>query len=161
MKRALVGIAAALLLSACEDGLVSEDRGVTANQIELVSTPRNEAEPIDLVERLQPITRSDIEREGLLGAGCDFSANGSLLLVAAGDGALVRFGRDLVHLVGAGPVGPTGGFFEDRQVSVSVGLLGDNRSVVNEPRSGPARAIVTNRRTEVENEIEGVWTCGA
>jgi hypothetical protein len=126
-----------------------------------VSTPRNEARPVDLVERLQPITREDIEQEGLLGAGCDFSANGSLLLVATADGALVRFGRDLVHLVGAGPVGPTGGFFEDRQVSVSVGRLSQTGSVAEETASRPARAIVTNRRTEVVNEIEGVWTCGA
>ena len=162
MKAAAAGLATVLLLLGCEDGLVSEDKGVTTNQIEKVSTPEEEeARPRDLVERLQPITREDLEREGLIGAGCDFSSEGRLLLVAVADGALVRFGPNLVHLVGAGPVGPTGGFFEDRQVSVSVGRLSENGTTADESSSWPARAIVTNRRTEVENELRGVWTCGA
>ncbi len=113
MRRALAGTASVLLLLGCGDGLLSEDRGVTANQIQRVSTPQEEPRPVDLVERLQPITQEDLERAGLIGAGCNFSSGGKLLLVAVADGALIRFGRELVHLVGAGPVGPTGGFFED------------------------------------------------
>ena len=161
MKRAAAGLASVLLLLGCEDSLVSEDKGVTVNQIEQVSTPKEEARPPDLVERLQPITREDLEREGLMGAGCDFSSDGRLLLVAVSDGALVRFGPELVHLVGAGPVGPTGGFFEDRQVSVSVGRLDETATALGDGATWPARAIVTNRRTQVENELRGVWSCGA
>ena len=161
MKRAAAGLASVLLLLGCEEGLVSDDRGVTVNQIERVSTPKEEARPPDLVERLQPITREDLERAGLVGAGCNFSSGGRLLLVAASEGALVRFGPQLVRLAGAGPVSPSGGFFEHRQVSVSVGRLSEKDGAADESASWPARAIVTNRRTEVVNEIQGVWTCGA
>ena len=161
MKRVAGGLATIILLLGCEDGLVSDDRGVTANQIERISTPKEDPRPPDLVERLQPITGADLERGGLVGARCDFSSGGRQLLVAVSGGGLVRFGPHLVRLIAAGPVGPTGGFFEDRRVSVSVGRLSEEGDTAGETASWPARAIVTNRRTDVENEIQGVWTCGA
>ncbi|WP_129792536.1 hypothetical protein [Sphingosinicella sp. CPCC 101087] len=150
-----------VLLAGCgrEDGAL--EGNASANQIERLSTPsEEEGDPLTAV-RLQPLEPSDVEREGLLGAGCAFSVGGQLLLAATGGDAIVRMQDGIRHLVPSGPIGPTGGFFEDRQLSISVGRSGPAGRAVAEGSSRPARITVTHRRAELEQAHAGAWTCGA
>ena len=150
-----------LLPGGCDRPAAEADGGASANQIERLSRPRVEKQDPQASARLQPITLADLEREGLLGAGCDFSSEGRTLLAAVGSDAIVRIEGALRHLVHSAPVGPTGGFFEDRQLSVSVGRTGERATAGGEASAWPARITVTNRRTEVQREMAGTWSCGA
>ena len=157
-------LAALALLSACGgDGPTTTPAGNAAdtNQIERLSSPQEEVDP-QAAARLQPLTMQDAEREGLLGAGCTFTAGGRMLLVAAGSDAIVRINGEIRHLVHSGTVGPTGGFFEDRQVSVSVGRVDEDSGEAGpESMRWPARITFTNRRAETDQELGGLWSCGA
>ena len=151
---------ALLLLAGCgETG--SGNGAATANQIERLSTPAVENRDPRASARLQPITLADLDREGLAGPGCDFSSEGRMLLAAVGSNAIVRIEGEIRHLLHSAPVGPTGGFFEDRQLSVSVGRTAESGTTAGEADSWPARVTVTNRRTEMQQELNGLWTCGA
>ena len=147
-------------LAACGGG-GETSANVSANQIERLATPRVVKADPRASARLQPLTPADLEREGLIGAGCDFSNEGRLLLAAVDSNAIVRIQGEMRHLVHSAPVGPTGGFFEDRQLSVSVGRSSEEGMRRGEVTSWPARITVTNRRTEVQQQMTGLWTCGA
>jgi hypothetical protein len=137
-----------LLLAGCGDrSPVGEDRGVTTNQIERLSTPREPApDPLANV-RLQPLTRGDVGGDSAAG-GCAFvRGSGVLLLARAGD-AVVRIGGHAVHAAASGPVGPTGGFFATPRVGVSVGR-----------DEGGGRITATDRHSGAQLELEGIWTC--
>jgi len=129
-----------------------------SNQIERLATPRVEKADPQASVRLQAITDADVQSEGMAGAGCLFVRDGRMLLASAGSDALIRIAGELRHLVHSAPVGPTGGFFEDRQLSVSVGRDRDAPAARGSP-SGPARITITNRRTEAQIELRGAWTC--
>ena len=53
-------------------------------------------------------------------------------------------------------MGPSGGYFEDRQLSVSVGRIGEATA---DTGRWPARIVITNRRAEAQIELDGVWRC--
>ena len=150
----------ALALAACGSG---DDMraNATAEQIErLASPPESKSDPLAAV-RLEPIASADLEREGVAGTGCAFTRDRRLLLAAAGSNAVVRIGGAVRHLVHMGPIGPSGGFFEDRQLTVSVGRTSAAGTGGDEAGSWPARLRVAHRRGEVHREYRGVWTCGA
>ena len=50
-----------------------------------------------------------------------------MLLAATPSDAIARIGGQLLHFAHAAPVGPSGGFFEDRQTSISVGRTDGRR----------------------------------
>jgi len=157
-------LAWASLLAACGPGVAESNGEVSANQIERLSTPKTEERDPLASARLEPIAAEEAAREGLAGAGCAFTRDGRLLLAVVASDAIVRVEGEIRHLVHSGPVGPTGGFFEERQLSVSVGRADENGvgedDAVDEGRGGPARITVTNRRTDARHELAGVWTCG-
>lgn len=151
----------ALMIAGCAPE-APEEANATADQVERLSTPKAAKSDPLASSRLQPLAAIDLEREGLLGAGCEFrDGDDRLLLVATGGDAMVKLGGELRHLVQSAPVGATGGFFEDRQLSVSVGRTDGAGTTEGEASSWPARLTVTNRRTETELELNGTWTCGA
>jgi hypothetical protein len=159
-----VAALALALLAGCGPGGGDAEGSADANQIERVSTPRVEEPDPRATAQLQPVTTEDLEREGLLGAGCAFTRQGRMLIASVGSDALVRHAGELRHLIHSAPVGATGGFFEDRQLSVSVGRTSEEAAAAaaaDEASSWPARITVTNRRTEAQVELRGVWTCGA
>lgn len=128
-----------LVLAACG---AADGNNATTDQIERLSTPENLVEDVSNSARLEPLgAASD--------ADCTFSGDGGTLLAVSGGIGSVRLNGAPRDLVPSGPVGPSGGFFEDRQVSVSVGRTGEGD-----------RLTVTNRRTEVQQQISGVWRCG-
>lgn len=154
-------LALAVLLAGCGQRGADANRNVTTNQIERLSAPRIQA-PADpsASARLQPLRPDDMLTDQPTGAGgCDFGRNGILYLRAAGSDAIARIDGTLLHLIHSAPVTATGGFFEDRQRSISVGR--DPRAAAaGDTGSWPARARVTNRRTHAQTELYGVWRCG-
>ncbi len=159
-----LGLALLMLAGAgCGDsGLVGEDGGVTANQIERLSTPGEEVVDPQATARLQPIGLDDLDQAGLRDPACDFSRNGRMLLAVTSDDAVAKIGGAILHLTHSGPVGPSGGFFEDRQLSISVGRTDAAAAdAVGAAAGWPARITATNRRTEAQIDLEGIWRCGA
>ncbi|HKR25293.1 MAG TPA: hypothetical protein VJS15_08550, partial [Allosphingosinicella sp.] len=73
--------------------------------------------------------------------------------------AIARIEGRLLHFTHSSPIGPTGGFFEDRQLSISIGRVGE--APLEGVDSWPARITVTNRRGEARSELSGVWRCAA
>ena len=160
-------LAALLLLAGCGSAGEPANGAADANLIERLARPKVEKSDPRATARLQRLTREDLEREGLLGAGCTFSRDGQMLLAVVGSDALVRISGQRRHLIHSAPTGATGGFFEDRQIAVSVGRTDEGDAP---PETGsdpaparapgwPARLKVVNRRTEAEVELRGVWTC--
>ena len=139
----------ALAAAACDRGAV-DNKAVSTEQIERVSTPKNEVADVGRAARLEPLSGAEIAEIGREG-GCVFSRGPDVLLVAAGSNAIARVAGEARHFVQSAPAEPTGGFFEDRQVSVSIGRVGVD---------GPAaRAPTPNRRSGTSEEVGGTWTC--
>jgi hypothetical protein len=151
----LIGV---ILLGAC-GGQEEAPNAANGADIARLATPRQEAKADPLASvRLQSLTAADLEQEGLAGAGCEFRLGDMIVLAAAGSDALIRINGELRHLVHSAPSGATGGFFEDRRLSVSIGRTegeGDTQAT----GTWPARLTVTNRRTEVDLELRGSWSC--
>ena len=152
---------ALLLVAGCGSGGGEAEGSANTSQIERLSTPKVKQPDPRATAQLQPVTAEDLLQEGLVGAGCTFRRDGAILIASVGSDALVRHAGELRHLVHSAPVGGTGGFFEDRQLSVSVGRTSEEAAADAEASSWPARLTVTNRRTEAQVELRGVWTCGA
>ena len=153
--------ALALLLAGCGGGLDGENAKVDANQIARLSTPEK-APTVDpqLLARPQPLGIADLEAEGMPAPACDFTANGRRLLAATASDALARINGRIYHFNHSSPVGATGGFFEDRQLSISVGRIGEIDPDDAGEGHWPARITVTNRRADARVELDGVWRCG-
>jgi hypothetical protein len=136
-----------LLAAACgENGNGNASR----EQIERLSRPaENKVEDVSRTARLQPLQQADAA--SLPRASCRFVRENRVYVLGSAEGALARIGGGLRTLVPAGPVGETGGFFEDRQLSLSVGA---GTAV------GSGRVLVTNRRTGAQTMILGIWNCG-
>lgn len=150
-----------MLLSGCGDGVAVTDRGASENQMERLSTPRKEVVDPQAPARLQPLDRADLVQAGLADPLCDFSRDGRMLFAVSAADAIARVGGTVRHFAHSTPAEPTGGFFEDRQVSVSVGRVGEVRPGEGAVGSWPARITVTNRRAEAQTELNGVWRCGS
>ena len=156
----LAALLPALLLAGCgEPDIVSENAGASANQIERLSTPKEESVDPQASVRLAPLGLPDLDGAGMQSPACDFSSGGRMLLAATSADAIARIEGRLLHFTHSSPMGPSGAFFEDRQISISIGRVG---AAPLEGRDGwPARLTVTNRRTEAQAEVSGVWRCAA
>lgn len=146
-----------LPLAGCGGGPGGENVGITANQLERLAKAR--PEPVgdpQLAARPQSLVRADLEGAGMNRPDCDFSKNGHMLLAATSGDALARVDGQLHHFNHSSPFGPTGGFFEDRQLSISVGRVAETTG-----RAGrwTARMTATNRRGNAQVEIVGTWRC--
>jgi hypothetical protein len=147
-----------LALAGCGAGPGGENAGITANQLERLAKARPEEVPDpQLSARPQSLVRADLEGAGMARPDCDFSKNGHMLVAATPSDAIARIDGRLYHFTHSSPVGPTGGFFEDRQLSISIGRVAETTA-----RAGrwTARLTVTNRRPNAQVEIVGTWRCG-
>jgi hypothetical protein len=155
-------LALALLLAGCGGGPEGENARVDANQIARLSTP--EHEPVvdpQLLARPQPLGIADLEAEGMPNPTCDFTADGRRLLAATAADAIAKINGRIYHFNHSSPAGPTGGFFEDRQLSISVGRTGAIDPVDAQTGRWAGRISVSNRRADARVELSGVWRCGA
>jgi hypothetical protein len=170
-----------ILLGGCgERSIIGEDRGVTAEQITNLSSPRIVVVDRSASMRLRPLIVGDVGSEGSTAPMCDFGRDGRLMLRATASGAFARIGGRLRHLVASGPINDTGGFFESGALAISVGRR-DDAAGARPPQGGagtwPARLIVTNRRPRQRSgqgnaarseqdkaersQLDGVWRCAA
>jgi hypothetical protein len=154
-------LALAMLLSGCGDGAAVTDRSASENQMERLSTPIKEVTDPEAAARLQPLDRADLAQAGLADPLCDFSRDGRMLFAVSAADAIARVGGTVRHFGHSALAEPTGGFFEDRQVSVSVGRVGQVPPGGGAAGSWPARITVTNRRAEAQTELNGIWRCGS
>jgi hypothetical protein len=155
-------LALSLLLAGCGERAGVGNRGPSENQIERLSTPKAE-EVVDrqAAARPQPLALADLEQAGLAVPACEFGRDGRRLFAVSANDAIARIGGVVRHFAHASPAGPTGGFFEDRQVSVSVGRVGAVPAGQTAAGAWPARITVTNRRADAQIELEGIWRCRA
>jgi hypothetical protein len=151
--RTAAGLALLLLAGCGSHGNVDDDRGVTANQLDRLATRKVAAPDPAAMARLQPLQAQDAIGAPP-GQGCEFAADGRMFLISTGGDTVGRLEGRLLHLVHSAPVGATGGFFEDRQISISIG-----RTDGATTPAGAARMIVTNRRLHTRSELDGIWTC--
>lgn len=150
MTRLIFLIPALMAFSACNSA-PGDEQAPNTQQIENLSKIEEEpkADPRESV-RLQSLASEDL----LLGSdgGCRFTAQRGILLATAGEGAVARLGDELRTLIPTGPAGPSGGFYEQGQMSISVGR-GEGAT--------PDRLAVTNRRTGAHVVERGAWECGS
>ena len=147
-----------LILASCSAG--GDDNLASApdvNQIERLSTPPEVTDDPQAGARLEPLSSQELAAAGM-GSACGFSSGGALLLAAQGSDTLVKVAGELIHPVQSSPMGPSGGFFEDRRLSISIGRT-EAGAVYDDTGAAPARATITNRRNEAQVELTGIWAC--
>lgn len=144
MRRA-IPIIAAILMAGCGDG---GDRGVNSAQLNRIAFQRNEMADIGVTARLQPLG-TFAAPEGYQGPVCRFMRDGDTLVFAFGSAAAARVDGRLRSFRAEAMIGPSGGFYRDDELALSIGV---------EPNE-PARARVTNRMTEAQEDARGNWAC--
>ena len=155
------GLFLCLLAAGCGQRAQVSNGGASEAQIERLSTPQ---EPVvvdtQAGARRQPLAPADLTGAGMAAPVCEFSRDGHMLLAVTPGDALARVAGILHHFAHSSPAGPTGGFFEDRMVSISVGRVGQVVPGEGLAGSWPGRLTSTNRRAHAQVELEGVWRCG-
>ena len=152
------GLALALLLAGCGQGGEAPRGGANENQITRLSTPVKEEVDPNATARIAPLGPADLA--ALAPIACDFSRDGRVLLAANPADAVARIAGSLRHFNQSSPISITGGFFEDRQISISVGRTAAPQPGESEVGSWPGRMTITNRRTNAEVKLDGAWRCG-
>jgi hypothetical protein len=152
------GLAIALLLASCGQRGEAPRGGASENQIKQLSTPEKEEIDPHAAARIAPLAPEDLAALGP--SSCDFSRGGHVLLAATPSDAVARVAGRLRHFTHSSPMGPTGGFFEDRQVSISIGRTGEVPTGEGAEGSWPGRIIITNRRANADMRLDGAWRCG-
>jgi hypothetical protein len=149
-----------LLVAGCGHEVAVDNGPANTEQIERLSTPQEPVLDTQAAARLQPLGRSELAQAGLATPLCAFTRFGATLLAVSQSDAIARVAGVLHHFAHASPAGPTGGFFEDRQVSISVGRTGAVVPGEGTHGSWPGRITVTNRRAHAQIELDGNWRCG-
>ncbi|MFN3725429.1 MAG: hypothetical protein ACK4SZ_03910 [Allosphingosinicella sp.] len=152
-------VCAILILAGC--GPSQQDRGLTEEEINALGLGANKsvaAEPTPATIGLETLEPGDLTAANLRPI-CMLRVGGEPVLAAEQYRALVsRHGRK-VDLRVEGPVGATGGFFQNDAISVSVGRPYD-RAEPDQVATGPARARLNDRRRGTSNEVDADWSCG-
>jgi hypothetical protein len=157
MRSALV---LCLLAAGCSSKVPVSNGGANEAQIQRLSTPKVIEVDTQAGARVQPLAPGDLALAGIGAPPCDFSRDGRMLLAVSAADAVARVAGTLRHFVHSSPAGRTGGFFEDRQVSISVGRIGEVSPGEAAAGRWPGRMTVTNRRARAQIELDGVWRCG-
>jgi hypothetical protein len=153
-------LALCLLAAGCSREVPLSNGGANAAQIQRLSTPKVVEVDRQAGARVQPLAPGDLALAGMAAPPCDFSRDGRMLLAVSAADALARVAGTLRHFVHSSPAGRTGGFFEDHQVSISVGRIGEVSPAEEAAGSWPGRMTVTNRRARAQIELDGTWRCG-
>ena len=154
-------LALCLLLAGCGQRVPISNGSANTAEIERLSTPK-QVVVVDTqaAARLQPLTTIDLARAGMAGPPCDFSRDGRMLLAVSAGDAIANVAGTIRHFAHSSPAGATGGFFEDRMVSISVGRVGAVAPGEGAAGSWPGRITSTNRRAHAQVELDGIWRCG-
>ncbi|MGQ0659987.1 hypothetical protein [Sphingosinicella sp.] len=141
------GLVAPALLLVASCGLI-DDATVNSEQLERIAIQRNQAEDIGATARLEPLGPIS-PPPGYRNIACRFTRGGELLVLAGVYGAAAQIDGRLRIFQTQGPLGPTGGFFRDQELALSIGV----------EAGAPARARVSNRSTGAQQDHEGEWQC--
>jgi hypothetical protein len=154
------GLALCLLVAGCGQDVPVSSGGANVAEIQRLSTPKQEVVDTQAGARLRPLTLAELDQAGLTTPYCDFSRDRRMLFAVSPADAIAGVAGTIRHFAHSSAAGPTGGFFEDRQVSISVGRVGEVIPGQGAAGSWPARITVTNRRAHAQIELDGVWRCG-
>lgn len=152
-------VCAVSILAGC--GPSQQDRGLTEEEINALGLGANKsvaAEPTPATIGLEPIEPGDLTAANLRPI-CMLRVGGEPVLAAEQYRALVHRRGRVLELRVEGPVGATGGFFQNEAISISVGRPYD-RAEPDQVATGPARARLNDRRRGTSNEVDADWSCG-
>ena len=129
------------------------------NRIENVAfvKPKEEQEKA-APKRLGVLQEAALPADFRAGRSCRLTQGGNLLLVAAAPGGIANIDGRVIALRIAGPVGPSGGFFEAPGASVSVGLQPPAGAAVGSPSTHAGVTVGGNDSKPIERH-EASWTC--
>ena len=148
-----------LLLAACGSG--EHGRGLSEEEINALGLGANKSEAVEPTPAtigLEPLEPGDLVAANLRPI-CMLRGGGLPVLAVEQYRALInRHGRR-VELRVEGPVGATGGFFQNDAISISVGRPYD-RTEPDQVATGPARARLNDRQRSTSNEGDADWSCG-
>lgn len=135
----------ALLAAGCGG---SGDRAASSDQLNRIAFEQNRMADIGRTARLQPLGAfaAPVDYQGPI---CRFTRGGDLLVLAFGNAAAARIDGVLRTFRAQAVIGPTGGFYRDNELALSIGVEAGQ----------PARARVTNRVTQAQEDAHGIWTC--
>jgi len=161
MRFPLPVLALAAALVACGSGGDEQPQANSAeelaNRIETLSVLQPDPPP---PPRLAFLKEKDLGPELRTRPACRLHRDRKLILVVNASGAVARVDGRRVALAVAGPVGPTGGYFEAPGVTFSVGRIAP---VVPEAegygQGWPARASVGGIKDREPQRIEATWIC--
>ena len=143
--RAATALVLALLAAGCGR---RDDGAASSEQLNRIAFQQNRMADIGRTARLQPLGAFAAPAD-YQGPICRFTQGTELLVVAFGNAAAARVDGVLRTFQAQAMIGPTGGFYRDNELALSIGVEPDE----------PARARVTNRVTEAQEDAYGVWAC--
>lgn len=148
-RAAAAAAALTATLAGCGGPESPADDALTADEIERLATAPERVERIDRSVLLEALPAAR-----LAARPCRLTQGGVVLLAAGPDSAAVRIEDRLLVVPSAGPVGPTGAYFEGGGVSISIGRTG-------QASADGARALVqvANRVTGAMREFDATWSC--
>jgi hypothetical protein len=165
MRSPAFALAIALLAASCGSGEDPNGSAGDVSEAELAARIENvafaptpeEAEKA-APRRLGLLEEATLPDEFRTGRSCRLTEGANLILVAAAFGAVANIDGRSARLAHAGPVGPSGGFFEAPDISVSIGL---KRPEGAAPGATATRAGVTVGGDDSKpiQRFEASWTC--
>jgi hypothetical protein len=154
----------ALILASCGEEGSDEPVGNPSadelhSRIENVAfvQPKEEAQK-DAPRRLGVLQEAALPAEYRAGRSCRLTQGANLLLIAAAPGALANVDGRVTPMHIAGTVGPSGGFFEGRGASVSVGLQPPEGAAVGSPTTHAGVTVGGDDSKPIERH-EASWIC--
>jgi hypothetical protein len=157
--------ALALIAASCgsEDGsdepVGNPSSGELHNRIENVAFVK----PIEETEKAAPrrlgvLGEAALPAEYRAGRSCRLTEGANLLLVAAAPGAIANIDGRMIRMAIAGPVGPSGGFFEAPGATVSVGLKPLDGAAVGAPTTRAGVTVGGDDAKPIQSH-EASWIC--
>ncbi len=133
---------------------------VLANRIENLAIAAPEEEEAEKAEprRLGVLREAELPAELRTGRACRLTAGANLYLVAGASGAVASIDGRIRLLPTAGPVGPSGGFWEAPGVSVSIALKPPEGAAIGSPTTRAGVTVGGDDAKPIQRG-EGSWTC--
>jgi hypothetical protein len=145
--RVFTALALLCLASGCGQ---QRDSSANTQQLERIAFEQNKFDDIGRTARLQPLGAFAAPAD-YRGPVCRFTRGADILVYAFGSAAAARIDGTLRTLRAQAPIGPSGGFYRDDELALSIGVESGEQ----------ASARITNRLTEAREDAIGVWTCQA
>jgi hypothetical protein len=127
-----------------------------ANRLDSISQVPRDPEEKAAPRRLCLLPPAEVPPEYLAGRACRLSEGAGLLLIAAEQGAVAKVDGRALRLTTAGPVGPSGGFWEAPGVSISIGARPGVNSDGTASRAG---VTVGGAKDKPIQRQEANWLC--